>query len=116
LATTKGKAIHTHTSVTGGQQTPGTFVFGAYGGAGIHITVGNGSPALIKGPFKTINANGAFVLEAGGFSYSYSGQLGTPSYVWQLTISPPLLGVGFGGEVSAYQTNTCIVTGTNKGC
>jgi RHS repeat-associated protein len=94
----------------------GSFAYGGYLGAGIQITAGNGTPAKIKGPFTTYSGNLAYGIEVGGFTYSYSGTLGSSNFVWQLSISPPIVGVGLGAEFSRYQTTTCNITGANAGC
>ncbi len=77
LTTTSGSAKYQYSYDThSGTQTPGSYVLGAYAGAGVHFAFGNGSLAKIKGPFKTINGNFALGLEIGGITYSYSGMCG----------------------------------------
>lgn len=86
------------------QQSPNeSGTYGAYIGGGVMISVSNGTPCQLQGPFKVINFDIGIGGLNGGASIAFNDD-----GVFQLTITPPLVSDGYGAAMSFLHTNTLV--------
>ena len=78
--------------------------YGAYAGAGLILSVSNGTVCQLKGPFKVMNFD--FGLGP-GLDGGVSLALGENG-IYQLSITPPITSVGVGVSTSSLHTNTVV--------
>jgi RHS repeat-associated protein len=109
-AASGGVAVYAGSKVAGSppQGNNVAFVLGGYAGVGPNITFTNAaSVQQTSGPFTTASFNAGLGIANLGVQISFGGG------IWQLSITPPLVSVGFGLAGSVITTNTIT---TQTGC
>ena len=101
---TAGAATNAGNYVAGtpSQDPKTTQTWGAFAGVGHSLSLSNGEPSDLQGPFKTISFDvgilGWFSL-GGTYSFGENG-------VYQISVTDPFASPGIGFALSAYSTNT----------
>jgi len=109
-AASGGAAAYAGSKVAGVPSQTGStvFVLGAYAGGGANVNFTNAaSVQQTSGPFTTLSVNVGIGVANLGIQFSSGGG------IWQVSITPPIVSVGWGAAASVITTNT--VT-TKTGC